>query len=117
MTGRYGTFEWFENMFKLSDDDPWGNSWRGIEQHRYDLVIKLIKEHILNETKINNELKFLDIGCTTGNFTNILYKLNRNVIGIDISKTAIKKAKAKFKYIDFIVDSLPNSGFQNNTSI
>ena len=115
MPERYGTIKWFENLFNMSDDDPWGHDWRGIEHHRYDLVIKLIIEHILSKAKINNELKFLDIGCTTGNFTNRLHELNRNVIGIDISQMAIKRAKIKFGYIDFRVDSLPNSGFQNNT--
>ncbi len=112
---RYGTVTWFETSFKSSNDDPWGHNWRGIEQYRYDLIIKLIKKHIRDETKTNNERKVLDIGCTTGDFTNRLYELNKNAIGIDISETAIKRARTKFKYIDFRIDSLPKSRFQNNT--
>jgi 2-polyprenyl-3-methyl-5-hydroxy-6-metoxy-1,4-benzoquinol methylase len=115
MLEEYGTVEWFEKYFKLSDDDPWGHNWRRIEQYRYDQVLKLIKKHTLNGTNSDNDHNILDIGCTTGDFTRRLYELNKNVIGIDISQTAIERAKSKFNYIDFRIDSLPKSSFQENT--
>jgi trans-aconitate methyltransferase len=45
----------------------------------------------------------VDFGCGKGTFTNLLKKNNNNVIGVDISETAILKAKAKYPFIDFQV--------------
>lgn len=43
----------------------------------------------------------LDIGCGKGAFTHLLKKKNNAVLGIDVSKTAIRKARAKYPHIDF----------------
>ena len=111
----YGTAEWFEARFRLSDDDPWGNDWRGIEQYRHERMARLMRRVVLGETRGNNELKVLDIGCSTGDFTKRLYELNLNVTGIDICQTAVDRAKAKFSYIDFRKDAFPKSCFRENT--
>lgn len=114
MLEKYGTMEWLDNLFKLSDDDPWGLSFRGTEQYRYELIIEIIKKHVLNENKTQNPFKALDIGCATGEFTTRLYELTKNLVAIDISKTAIEKAKAKCDHIDFRVGSLPKSSLEKN---
>ncbi|NPE27390.1 class I SAM-dependent methyltransferase [Methanococcoides sp. SA1] len=44
----------------------------------------------------------LDIGCGKGAFTHLLKKQNNKVVGIDLSETALLKAKTKYKDIDFI---------------
>ncbi|MEK7082328.1 MAG: class I SAM-dependent methyltransferase [Patescibacteria group bacterium] len=45
--------------------------------------------------------RVLDIGCGKGAFTHLLKKKNNSVLGVDISKTAIRKARAKYPHIDF----------------
>lgn len=109
----YGTSEWFESLFKSNDDDPWGHNWRGIELYRYDVIMKLLRG-VFTQPQLNSDFKTLDIGCSTGDFTNCLYKLNNNVIGMDISETAIQRAVVKFKHIDFRIGSLTCYRFQNN---
>jgi 2-polyprenyl-3-methyl-5-hydroxy-6-metoxy-1,4-benzoquinol methylase len=103
----YGTVEWFENLFKLSDDDPWGHGFRGIEECRHELIFDLIKEHLPKGRNGKGDLRILDVGCAIGDFTKRLYDLDQGVIGMDISRTAIDKAKAKRSDIDFRVGSLP----------
>ena len=112
---RYGTYEWFENKFKLSSGDPWGHNWRGVEQYRHERVIKFIVKYILKENNTYDGLNILDIGCATGDFTKRLYELNKNVIGIDISKIAIERAKTKYNYIDFRNCSLPELHIQGRS--
>jgi 2-polyprenyl-3-methyl-5-hydroxy-6-metoxy-1,4-benzoquinol methylase len=43
----------------------------------------------------------LDIGCGKGAFTHLLKKKNNTVLGLDVSRTAVKKAKAKYPDIEF----------------
>lgn len=50
-----------------------------------------------------NFSSIIDLGCGKGCFTNLLKKRNNSVYGCDISPTAIKLAKNKFKEIDFQV--------------
>ena len=62
---------------------------------------KLISLTILNRYNFESILNF---GCGKGAFTHILKKRNNYVLGLDISKTAIKKAKANHgNKIDFKV--------------
>ncbi len=48
-----------------------------------------------------NFSKVLDIGCGKGSFTQLLKKKNNTVVGIDISKTAIKLASDRYADIHF----------------
>ncbi|MHC4265882.1 MAG: class I SAM-dependent methyltransferase [Planctomycetota bacterium] len=114
MLEKYGTPEWLEDIFKSNDNDPWGHNFRGVELYRYDLIIRMIEKHVFRKSTINNEFRVLDIGCALGHFTRHLYELNNNLLAIDISKTAIDRARAKFDYIDFRVGSLPDSSLQGS---
>jgi 2-polyprenyl-3-methyl-5-hydroxy-6-metoxy-1,4-benzoquinol methylase len=87
----------FEEMYQHEDIEGF-NSW-----HSSDLthLAKLISLAILNRYNFKN---ILDFGCGKGAFTHILKKRNNYVLGLDISKTAIKKAKANYgNKIDFKV--------------
>lgn len=48
-----------------------------------------------------NFYRILDVGCGKGTFTRLLKRHNNRVIGIDISETAIRRAKESFPDIDF----------------
>ena len=114
MNTRYGTIQWFENMFAASDDDPWGHNWRGSQLYRYDLYKVIINEYVFNEVEIDNQSKILDIGCAIGDFTAQLSRFSRNITGIDISEEAIQRAKRRFPNIKFKVGALPETGLLHN---
>jgi len=50
---------------------------------------------VLKQIKWKNK-KIIDIGCGTGNFAFLASKKGANVLGIDYSETAIKRAQKKF---------------------
>ena len=52
-------------------------------------------EFIESIEKIENKEKILDIGCATGNLTELLGERTENVIGIDLDRELIKEAKLK----------------------
>ena len=79
MKEKYGSIEWIEKQFNLCDDDPWGHNWRGIEQFRYNVIIKIIKKNVINDLKSNNKFEILDIGCTTGDFTCRLFDFSNRI--------------------------------------
>lgn len=63
---------------------------------------------------IINEYNFhtvLDIGCGKGTFTHFLKKENNQVVGIDISETALNVAKTKFPDIEFLSVDLSKDNF------
>lgn len=113
MKADFGEKEYFEELFlkSPSEDDPWGHNWRGRDKYRFDLYEQLFKRHIFYNKPVNH-MKFLDIGCAMGDFTNRLSNLasDKNLIGVDISETAIQKAKKRFPNIDFRIASLPKTG-------
>lgn len=43
----------------------------------------------------------LDVGCGKGAFTHLLKKVQNRVVGVDISASAIRKAKAAFQDVEF----------------
>jgi len=55
----------------------------------------------------------LDIGCGKGTFAHLLKKDNNRVVGIDVSETALKIARAKFPDIEFIQVDLAKDAFKD----
>ena len=51
--------------------------------------------------KISSEEKILDIGCATGNLTELLGEKTRNIVGIDLDKELLKEAKEKHPNLNF----------------
>ena len=79
----------FESMYKEESVDPW---------HSSDLtrMSKKIHSAILSKYNFNY---IVDYGCGKGSFTHTLKKENNTVIGLDISKNAIHKAKQMYGHI------------------
>ncbi len=84
----------FEKMYANEDKDNY-DSWfqedlRGLKY--------ILSQAILSQYNFN---KILDMGCGKGAFTHLLKKKNNEVLGTDISETAVRKAQAKFPDIEF----------------
>ena len=115
MEPSYGTYSWFEKSFSAAQEDPWLNNWRGIETCRYEIVENIVKGLIEHEIPGGNKISMLDIGCSTGHFTNVLSKTCENIVGIDISDTAIEIAREKYPKIDFRSADFQKIGLPENT--
>lgn len=65
----------------------------------------VLVNHFLRELPENQALNILDIGCGTGNYTDLLQKVSRTrgwqIYGIDPSEGMIDKARNKNNYIFF----------------
>lgn len=86
----------FEDMYRNEHKQGY-DSWY---QENLSEIDKIIPLSIIGKYNFN---KVCDVGCGKGVFTHLLKKNNNSVIGIDISKTAITKARTKFPEIDFRV--------------
>lgn len=84
----------FEKMYKDEDNKVF-DSWFQEDIRHFTKQISLV---ILNKYNFS---KILDLGCGKGTFTSLLKRKNNYVLGIDLSKTAIKKAKSKYPDVDF----------------
>lgn len=65
--------------------------------------------------------RYLDIGCGSGNYTNKLYELGVNIMGIDPSQEMLTKAKLKNPKIDYRIGvaediDLPDSSLAGVTA-
>jgi SAM-dependent methyltransferase len=84
----------FEKMY-LTEHMEGFDSWHQEDQR------DLSKQIILLLLKRYNFNKVLDVGCGKGSFTHQVKKVNNQVTGIDISKTAIRIAQKKFPDVNF----------------
>jgi|SRR5436190_8989268 len=108
MSGSGKDFPDWENLYKSQKVEtmPWYN-----ENFDSDL------EKELDERKIINDGKFLDLG--TGPATQAIWLAKRDfkVIGSDLSEAAVSRARkvyANEENINFIVDDILNSKFKDN---
>ncbi|GAH69567.1 unnamed protein product, partial [marine sediment metagenome] len=83
----------FEDMYQneKTDYDSWLQS--DLRDYGYQLSLAILNQYNFN--------KILDIGCGKGLFTSLLKKKNNEVVGIDVSLTAVKKAMRSYPDIDF----------------
>ena len=84
----------FEGMYKAEDRDGF-DSWRSHDTRALRLRLGLFLIADMNFANV------LEVGCGKGTAAQFLKKKNNRVVGIDISGTAIEKARATFPDIDF----------------
>lgn len=77
----------FEEMYK-DFSDPWEQSSREINAMEKFIGIQLIKRY--------GHSTPIEYGCGLGVFTNMLFQAVGNSIGVDISTTAIQRAKENY---------------------
>lgn len=85
----------FEKMYQNENKENY-DSWFQEDLTHLGKQMSLL---ILNRYNFGS---ILDIGCGKGAFTHLLKKSNNRVVGIDISRTAIKKAKSKYRNVEFL---------------
>ncbi len=67
---------------------------------------------ILSQVKLNQNSLILDIGCGTGNYTNIIQRLTcSKVYGLDQSEGMLEKAKEKNRWITYVLASAMDTPF------
>ena len=88
----------FEEMYR-------GEAIEGYDSWFQESLTSLPRQLSLAMLGRYNFNRVLDIGCGKGAFTHLLKKSNNHVLGVDISETAISKAKTKYPDIDFRVMS------------
>lgn len=85
----------------------------------YDYIFPKNKkqlEFLKNIITFNSEDKILDIGCATGNLTELLSTVSKNVIGVDLDSELLsiarKKSNNEFKNLNML---LINKEFENES--
>ncbi|MFC1814787.1 class I SAM-dependent methyltransferase [Thermodesulfobacteriota bacterium] len=84
----------FEEMYHAEMQEGF-DSWQQEDMRHLSNQISLL---LVNKYNFN---AILDVGCGKGVFTHLIKKENNRVTGIDISKTALKRAQDKFSDIHF----------------
>lgn len=82
----------FEEMYQVFDD-PWEQSTREKFALEKQIALQLLKK--------NNHKSPIEIGCGHGHFTNEIHKSVGNATGVDISHSAIQKAKNLYPHCNF----------------
>ena len=111
----YGSEAWLEDRFRAVADDPWGHSWNAYESKRYAFVLEAIHKRLQSESLELSAESCLDIGCSTGHFSKKLRDLFQRVVAVDISHTAVARAKLNYPGIDFHCGTLPHLRFDSGT--
>ncbi len=105
----YGTREWLESQYRRSSSDPWGLNWRPTQMYRYGQMIAALTS--VRESRNAPLDCVVDVGCATGQFTELLRQslpesALRRVVGVDLSQTAIDRARKRHPHIEFRVAGL-----------
>lgn len=88
----------FEQMY-ANHPDPWNQSMTHLSLSG-DIGLNWCKK-IRQINEPNRTLKIIEIGCGLGVVTNKFYQAGFNVLGVDISETAIEKAKKSYINCNF----------------
>jgi len=89
----------FEEMYRREDAEGY-DSWAQEDLTEIDKRLSLaIVDGVPAE-------RILDIGCGKGAFTSLLVQAGREVVGVDISPTAIEKARQRCPDADFRVGTV-----------
>lgn len=92
----------FEEMYKRFDD-PWHQSERRVSQESYSRWATILHVRRFGITSL------VECGAGLGNFTHLLTEeTGARVTGIDISETAVLKARQRYPQLRFEVDTVAN---------
>jgi len=88
----------FESMY-LGEERADFDAWEQDQMSLYKEIDLLLLEQLDVETAI-------DLGCGKGLFTNMIRKYIPKMMGVDVSPTAIDKARARYSDVEFRVCDL-----------
>ena len=96
--------------------DDWDNYYKKNDVETMPWFLEELDHDVLNEinSKTLKEGRFLDLGTGPGTQANRLSSLGFDVIGSDLSQSAIEKAKKIYSKPEFVVDDILNSKFPDN---
>jgi len=98
----------YEQAYR-TNAEPWNYSKSGAEKLRHKQMVVLAKKFVLSPQNV------VDVGCSLGQFTELLTAYSSKVYGIDISETAVQKCKdtlgKKFQHTDFQAITLDKATF------
>lgn len=109
------TEEFYENKYQ-HENEPWDYSKKAVEILRHEFIVNLaggLKK---------DYLRILDVGCGKGQLTFQLDGKSRQILGIDVSETALSKARSKFQINNlnfkseyfFTKDNITSTSFPEN---
>lgn len=83
-----------------------------LDEQGYKKILNFMKERIKNE----ESLTIADMGCGSGAFSSQMKKAYKNahIIGVDISKGCIARAKRDFGKIEFVIDDVEKTKFKKD---
>jgi len=87
----------FEEMYQ-DFDDPWEQTTR--EEWASEKAVAL---NLIDKLKAK---KVIELGCGLGHYTNKIHNLGVDVLGVDVSKTAIEKARSVYPGCAFAVGDI-----------
>ena len=90
------------------------------EKHDFSALSEKCFKRLFSElskflTKKTRNIKIIDLGCGTGNFTKKLSFFSNQIYGCDISRKSIERAKYLYPKIKFSVQDVINLSFANNS--
>ena len=83
----YFTEEHFEKLYQKKPD-PWNYENYEFEKEKYQKTLEAIPREVQT---------IWEIGCSEGIFTQLLLKKGKEVVGVDISETALSRARERLK--------------------
>ena len=89
----------FEQMYQ-DYEDPWEQS-----KYEYDATDKAICLNFIRKLNVSSVLEF---GCGLGQLTSEIAKVAPRSLGVDVSETAVKKAKQRHPECNFAVSTFPD---------
>jgi len=73
-----------------------------------------LASRLIEHLELRREGIYLDVGCGTGNYTEVLWKEGISIIGIDPSETMLEKARRRNIDVDWQLGVAESLNFPNN---
>lgn len=103
---RFFSQRYFERRY--SKPDPWHYQTSPYEQLKYQRTLESLPKKEFQ--------KILEVGCSEGVFTEKIARMGSEVLGVDVSVTALERAKqrcahlknVRFRHLDIVKDEIEN---------
>ena len=100
--------DYWESIYP--SDKGTAQSTREFVSHQRKQRLTLLKMRVSSKTS----LKILEAGCGAGDDLSNIAQTGVLCVGLDYSKNAIKSAKTKYPYLDFVLGDICNLPFSKN---
>jgi len=103
----------FEALYQ-SEQDPWSQSGSGRDMSPY---YAWSRARLIEQLKVINPISVLEVGCGLGYVTQMIEQAlpSSSVVGLDISPTAVEKARSQFPHSTFQQGNICSKAFDVTT--